>query len=106
MRGKLAEDQGPVVVVVELIHYLHEAVELGRGDVKGGLHQADIASGLTQTGDLGQGLHGGGALLLYLGQGLLTDVVVECPLIGAEIDLEGYLGLLGQFVNHLTLGAT
>ena len=92
------------MVGMEIVRQFHETAELGRTDVQRLLHQTDVAGRLPQPGNLRQGLHGRGTLVLQAGQCPLPQVVVEGPLLLRKIHLEGNLSLLGQFVEHIVLG--
>ena len=60
-----------------------------------------MAGGLTELGNLGQCLEGALRAFFQIGDGLLTQVVVESLLLSAQFHTHRYLCLLRQLVQHI-----
>ena len=94
MRGKLAEDQGTVVIVMERIDHLQERSLFGRRDLQFLVDELRVAGRLTQPRELGERLQRCGLAVGEVEQRLLADMVVERPLLLGELDLACHLRLL------------
>ena len=103
MRRELAEDQRTVVVVVERVDHLQEDRLLGRWNAQLLIDELGVASRLTQAGELGERLQWRSLAVGKVDERLLSDVVVECPLLRRELHLARDLRFLRQFVEHVVL---
>lgn len=106
MRGKLAEDQGTVVIVMERVDHLQERSLFGRRDLQFLVDKLRVAGSLSQPRKLGERLQRCGLAVGEVEQRLLADMVVERPFLLGELDLACHLRLLRQLVEHIVLRAT
>ena len=79
---ELAEDQGAVTVLPELVHQFQEGLQLGGGDVQVLLEQLGVAAGAAQAGEGRQHLEGLAFAVLEGGQALPAQGFEEAHLLG------------------------